>query len=154
MAQDAPLAGGASAVREERGDWILLCAAKNAVRACNLRQEQREASSNRFAVLVELIPKGNALDASIVVPLGVDLQVPPILQVDDGAPYEARYQSCIAQLGCALAASFDADGARRLAAGNTLRVTFTPMGQQAVTVSASLSGLTGALQRATELLSP
>lgn len=153
MSQEAPtFPGGANALREVRGDWVLVCGFQGTVKACNLRQEQRAGADGPVQLIAELVPQGGTLTGSIVLPHGVDLRQGAVLQIDAGSTVPASFQACVAQLGCAFPVAFDADQARALAAGQALGVTFTPMGQPPATYKVSLRGLTGALARASELL--
>jgi invasion protein IalB len=146
------LPGGATSIRELRGAWILVCGYDAEARACNLRQEQRDTASGRLVLIMELVPVGDDITGSLVLPLGVDLQKGVTLQVDDHAPMVGSFQACVAQLGCAVPVSLDEGQSRELAAGETLTATFTPVNAQAITYSVSLKGLSGALARAAELL--
>lgn len=144
--------GGATSIRESRGDWVLLCGFDGDTRACNLRQEQRESSSGKMLLIAELVPRGGVVTGSLVLPFGVDLAKGVSLQIDDGEQIAASFQTCVASLGCAILLSFDARQTRALADGNGLKASFVPINGAMITYTVSLQGLTGALGRAAELL--
>jgi invasion protein IalB len=157
FAKDAPLLpGGATTLREGHGDWIVSCdvVTQNGAsrKVCGLSQVQTNTQSHQRILAVQLQPDGSVVGGTLVLPFGLDLGKGVSLQVDDGTVLASLpFRTCI-PAGCLVNLNFDGKSVSALRAGNSLKVNVFPIGGEQMSLSISLKGFPGALDRTITLL--
>jgi invasion protein IalB len=155
FAVDAGLPGGATSLREQHGDWTVICGVDDkSAKNCILIQEQvrqvKDGPSQRV-LAVEIQPKEKAVEAVFVLPLGLKLDKGAVLQIDDGKASDANpFRTCLLA-GCVVNVSADAKLITSLGKGKALNVkTVTDDGKDA-NFTISLNGFQNAFDRAVAL---
>ncbi len=148
MGQEAiTLPGGASALTETHGDWIVRCEARLQQIGCALAQEQLDASTRQRILAIELLPRDSLLQGSLVLPFGLALEQGVRLQVDEGAPLPTLpFRTCL-PVGCIVDLAFRNDVIVLLSSGTTLKINATADGGGNAPFSVPLAGFSGALER-------
>lgn len=156
-ARDATLLpGGATTLREGHGDWIVSCdiITQNGAsrKVCGLSQVQTNTQSHQRILAVQLQPNDSVVEGTLVLPFGLDLGRGITLQVDDGTVLASLpFRTCV-PAGCLVNLNFDAKSVAALRMGNILKVNVFPVGGQQMSLSISLKGFPGALDRTIALL--
>jgi invasion protein IalB len=148
VAQDTvALPGGATALNETHGDWIVHCEVVQQQIGCALQQEQADGNSKQRILLVELAPQEGALRGTLVLPFGLALERGVTLQIEGAAPMPGlRFRTCL-PAGCLVDVSFDAPTVAAMAQASALKVnTIADNGAEAP-FSISLKGFSSALDR-------
>lgn len=151
-AQDAvTLPGGASALNETHGDWVVHCEAAQQQIVCALQQEQADTNSKQRIIAIELAPGDGTLNGTLVLPFGLALEKGVALQVDGGAPLPSlRFRTCL-PAGCLVNLTLEAPTVAALTLGTVLKVTATADNGSEAPFNISLKGFSGALDRTIEL---
>jgi invasion protein IalB len=171
LAQTPPTGGAAGAPQggarpniqqETHGDWQVRCGDVPAGPAtgdappphrkmCVMSQEQTDGDSKQRVMAVEMIPDGQEIQATFILPFGLSLQKGVNLQIDNGrASGVLPFRTCL-PIGCILPIRFDPKLAGDLRKGSKLNVTVTTDAGEEVKLAFSLSGFTKAIGRASEL---
>jgi invasion protein IalB len=118
---------------------------------CVMSQEQTDDKSKQRVMAVEMIPDGQEIQATFILPFGLSLQKGVNLQVDNGTASGALpFRTCL-PIGCILPIRFDQKLAADLRKGSKLNVTVTTDRGEEVKLAFSLSGFTKAIGRAGEM---
>lgn len=152
-AQEAvTLPGGASALNETHGDWLVRCEAQSSGIACALQQEQIDTSTRQRVIAIELAPDAGRLTGSLVLPFGLALEPGVRLQLDDGAPLPPlKFRTCL-PAGCIVNLRFEADAVSVLRTISALKVAAIADAGGDTPFSISFKGFGSALDRAVALL--
>jgi invasion protein IalB len=146
------LPGGANSLREVHGDWIVLCNAQEAAKACAMQQELRVQQSGQLVLAVELQPTASGATGNLVLPFGLSLAKGATYQIDEGSVVPLSYRTCL-PVGCVAPVAFDAMTLAALRRGTSLKVTVSPDGDLPdMSWSASLQGFSSAYDRLSSLL--
>lgn len=156
-------AGGNQNIQQEtHGDWQLRCGNVPTGPAqgnnpppqrkmCVISQEQTNQDAKQRVMAVEMIPDGQEVQATFILPFGLSLQKGVNLRIDNGtASGTLPFRTCL-PIGCILPIRFDQKLAGDLRKGSKLNVTVTSDAGEEVTLAFSLSGFTKAINRAAEL---
>ena len=147
------LPGGASATTETHGDWTVRCQVRQPEGRinCLLQQEQVDNQSRQRLMAMEMVPNGDGVLGTLILPFGLDLDKGVSLAVDEGQPGpNLRFRTCLPQ-GCMVSLSFGADVTATLRSGAALKVSAIADGGAPTPFSVSLNGFASALARAQEL---
>jgi invasion protein IalB len=157
-AENGALPGGATSLREQHGDWTVICGVgkdgEKQIKNCILQQEQvrqiKDGPTQRL-LAVEVNPTGQGTNAVFVLPLGLKLEKGAVLQIDDGKASDANpFRTCLLA-GCIVNISADDKLMASLGEGKALAVkTMTDDGKDA-NFSISLNGFQKAFDRAVAL---
>lgn len=141
------LPGGATALNETHGDWIVHCEVVQQKIGCALQQEQADSNSKQRILVIELAPEDGKLRGTLVLPFGLALERGVTLQIDNAAPMpELRFRTCL-PAGCLVNVSFEAPMVAAMAQATALKVnTIADNGAEAP-FSISLKGFASALDR-------
>lgn len=154
MAQQAvTLPGGASATTETHGDWTVRCQVRQPEGqiACLVQQEQVDSQSRQRLLAMEVVPSGDGVLGTLVLPFGLDLDKGITVAVDDSQPAGSlRFRTCLPQ-GCMVSLSFASDVTEALRRGGVLKVAAIADGGAPTPFTVSLKGFASALARAREL---
>ena len=151
--QAVTLPGGACAVTEVHGDWTVRCQVRQPEGriGCLVQQEQVDNQSRQRLMAMEVVPNGDGVVGTLILPFGLDLDKGISLSVDDGQPGpNLRFRTCLPQ-GCMVSLSFAADVTGTLRSGGALKVAAIADGGAPTPFSISLNGFASALARAQEL---
>ncbi|MFC7396478.1 invasion associated locus B family protein, partial [Chelatococcus sp. GCM10030263] len=138
------------------GDWTVSCAlvTQNGApgKVCVLAQQQTTGQSGQRVLAVELRPREQTVEGTLVLPFGLDLDKGVALQVDDGpALTPLRFRTCLPG-GCIVDLAFDAKTLPLLRKGSSLKIkTIADRGKE-TQLAVSLKGFPSALDRTTALL--
>lgn len=159
FAADPALPNGATSLREQYGDWTVLCGiaadGDKKTKICSIQQEQvrqvKDGPSQRV-LAVDLKPKEKGLEGILVLPLGLKLDKGAMLTIDDGKASNANpFRTCVFA-GCVVDIKADAKMTAALTTGNTIAVkTVTDEGKNA-DFAISLNGFQNATNRVSELM--
>lgn len=153
MAQGAPeagvLPGGARSLAEEHGDWRLSCSAPQAnTVVCNLSQQQIDAQSRQRILTMVIEPRADgSARATAILPFGLALGAGVNLQLDENAAVAAAFSTCL-PAGCLVPLEWSAATVAGLRQGKVLKIMTSDLSGQQQPFSVSLSGISGALDRA------
>lgn len=151
-AQEASdLPGGATTLKESYRDWTVSCAARTIGGAvttiCALAQEQVESQSKRRVLAVEMRRKDGEVEATFVLPFGLDLGKGVVLQIDDEPALPLLpFRTCKA-IGCLADIKLDSKITARLRGGKSLKVNVSADGGGEKRFPVSLDGFPEALNR-------
>lgn len=147
------LPGGASATTETHGDWTVRCQVRQPEGriTCLLQQEQVDNQSRQRLMAMEMVPNGDGVLGTLILPFGLDLDKGVSVAVDEGQPGpNLRFRTCLPQ-GCMVSLGFGADVTATLRSGAALKVSAIADGGAPTPFSVSLNGFASALARAQEL---
>jgi invasion protein IalB len=147
--QTAPqtLPGGASQVQETYGDWRVTCVQQNGQKVCTLSQQQADKDSRQLVLGIELkTTAANKAEGTMVLPFGLAVDKPIVLQVDEGASQTVHFRTCV-PVGCLVALTFDPASISSLKKGTTLNVKAAGDGGQDAAFKISLKGFADAFDR-------
>jgi invasion protein IalB len=146
------LQGGATSLQEMHGDWRVACAEQNGRKACALSQQQTDKDTHQLLLAIELsAPAIDKAEGTLILPFGLALDRPVTLQIDEAAAGPTlRFRTCL-PVGCLVGLAFDPTAVGLLRKGTTLTVRATADGGQGAVFKISLSGFSGALDRAVAL---
>ncbi|RUX46628.1 Invasion associated locus B family protein [Mesorhizobium sp. M4A.F.Ca.ET.020.02.1.1] len=147
------LPGGASALSETHGDWVVNCQVNGAARACSLSHQQFSKQTNQRLLAIELSTKtGEDAAGTLALPFGLALAKGITLEIDDKKLEGIlQFNTCQA-VGCLGPVAFDADTTPLLQNGTSLKVNAVAADTaQPISFSISLNGFGGALARTAEL---
>ncbi len=154
LAQQAvTLPGGASAVTETHGDWTVRCQVRQPEGrvACLVQQEQVDNQTRQRLMAIEMVPSGDGVLGTLILPFGLDLDKGVTVAVDEGQPGpNLRFRTCLPQ-GCMVSLSLGGDVTAALKGGGALKVAAIADGGAPTPFSVSLKGFSSALARAQEL---
>lgn len=151
--QAVTLPGGASAVTETHGDWTVRCQVRQPEGriSCLVQQEQVDNQSRQRLMAMEVVPSGDGVLGTLILPFGLDLDKGISVSVDDGQPGpNLRFRTCLPQ-GCMVSLNLAAVVTATLKSGATLKVAAIADGGAPTPFSVSLNGFASALARAQEL---
>lgn len=147
------LPGGASALSETHGDWIVNCQITGTTKVCSLSHQQFNKQTNQRLLAIELSSKtGDDAAGTLALPFGLALAKGIALSIDDQKlEGSLQFNTCQA-VGCLVPVTFDANVTPLLAAGTTLKIDAVAADTlQPVSFSIPLNGFAGALARTAEL---
>ncbi|TXI02368.1 MAG: invasion associated locus B family protein [Rhizobium sp.] len=149
----ARLPGGADALREVHGDWLVLGsiqANETPVRkSCVIVQEQIHTETRQRLLLIELRPEAGKVMGTLVLPFGLLFQKGVVLQVDENSRAPAVPFRTALPAGCFVDLDIDALRLALLKAGKMLQIhAIAADTGQIVTFPVSLNGFASALARA------
>jgi len=147
------LPGGASALSETHGDWVVNCQVNGTTKACSLSHQQFNKQTNQRLLAIELATKsGEDAAGTLALPFGLALAKGITLEIDD-KKLEGTLQFNTCQVvGCLVPVAFDADTMPLLQNGTNLKVNAVAADTgQPISFSISLNGFGGALARTAEL---
>lgn len=154
LAQQAvTLPGGASATTETHGDWTVRCQVRQPEGqiACLVQQEQVDSQSRQRLLAMEVVPNGDGVLGTLILPFGLDLDKGITMAVDEGQPMSAlRFRTCLPQ-GCMVSVALPADVTEALRRGGALKVAAIADGGAPTPFTVSLRGFASAVARAREL---
>jgi len=148
--QAVTLPGGASATTETHGDWTVRCQVRQPEGqiACLVQQEQVDNQSRQRLIAMEVVPNGDGLLGTLILPFGLVLDSGVTFQIDDKpAMQPTRFRTCV-PAGCLIPVTFDAPTLVALRAGTVLKINAVADDGAAVPFSISLQGFGAALDRA------
>jgi invasion protein IalB len=151
--QAVTLPGGASAVTETHGDWTVRCQVRQPEGriSCLVQQEQVDNQSRQRLLAMEVVPNGDGVLGTLILPFGLDLDKGVTVSVDEGQPLpNLRFRTCLPQ-GCMVSLSLAADMTGAMRSGGALKVAAIADGGAPTPFTVSLSGFASALARAQEL---
>lgn len=151
--QAVHLAGGASAITETHGNWIVNCQVVGNAKACSASHQQFDSNNQRIFA-VELAPLGQEASGNAALPFGLALQRGVTLSVDGAAVGETRlfFSTCMIG-GCLVPLAFDEATLATLKGGAVLRIKGVALdSEREIEFSVPLSGFASALARTGELL--
>ncbi|MBK8085659.1 MAG: invasion associated locus B family protein [Devosia sp.] len=154
LAAGPGLPGGASALSEAHGGWIVRCSVAEAGKDCAFSQAASNPQTGAALMAVELgAPVGNRAEGLLVTAFGLRLDAGVQLAIDGQQLGAALpFLTCVAT-GCLVPLAFDEVSLSALKVGTALEVTGIKVEDgQPVTVSLSLAGFTAAHNRTAELL--
>jgi invasion protein IalB len=151
------LPGGADALREVHGDWLVLGAIQAnenaAQKSCVIVQEQIHTETRQRLLLIELRPEAGKVVGTLVLPFGLLFQKGVVLQVDEGSRAPAVPFRTALPAGCFVDIEIDALRLSLLKSGKTLQIhAIAADTSQIVTFPVSLSGFSSALSRAEAII--
>jgi invasion protein IalB len=148
----AQLAGGASAISETHGDWVVNCKVLEDARVCTFSQQQFDNRNQRIFAL-ELFPKETGVEGNAALPFGLALSNGVLLFVDEkpfGQP--GQFSTCLLG-GCLVPVEFGSELVAQLRTGNLMHIKGAAFDTgQEIMFQVSLQGFTSALNRTAELL--
>lgn len=154
--QSTNLPGGAGALRETHGDWVVSCSvqavAGRDAKTCFLNQQRTDAQTRQRILGIELRPATAGVEGTLVLPFGLALARGASFQIDDapaGAPI--AFRTCL-PVGCVVQIAFEARTVAALRNGTVLKVATVRDGGGDMPLSISLKGFAGALDRTIALL--
>lgn len=159
MAQAQETVEGPSSVQETYQAWVVSCATPQATeaapapaRACEMRQELRQADGNQRVLTVALQPQveGTGATVTMVAPFGLLLSQPITIDVAETRVLDVPFRTCL-PAGCIATASLAQTGVDQLVAGAEAVVGMTSTDGQALTLTVSLAGFTAAWNRLLDL---
>ncbi|MDR6680053.1 invasion associated locus B family protein [Pseudomonas oryzihabitans] len=143
-------------VSEKYGDWQMVChiarTAERSVQLCSITQQKDSPKGQRMLV-TELRPNRDGVDGILVLPFGVAVTKPILLQVDKRSLESRPFQTCIPQ-GCVVPVEFVGEAFKQLQRGSRLTVTTPVANGETASESLSLKGFSKAYDRAKELTKP
>jgi invasion protein IalB len=132
-------------------DWDLFCPERKTAetQVCEARTVVVGKQGQRLGALVvaaitETKTKDSQILASALVPLGVDLTMPPALKIDDGKPIGLKYLRCL-QRGCEAMAQLSPEQQAAMQSGSTAKLAVGIGGGKDAVFEFSLKGFTAAL---------
>jgi invasion protein IalB len=147
------LPGGATALRETHGDWIVACTSGTQTKVCGLSQQQADRRSGQRVLAVEVgPPTTEGTQVTLVLPFGVQLDKGAVVQVDEGPPSGPfAFKTCL-PVGCVVEFSLDRQGVETWRKGGALSVKTVVVsnGKEAL-FTVPLKGFSSALDRVTAL---
>lgn len=151
--QQPQLPGGASALSETHGDWIVNCQIANGAKVCSLSHQQ--FNNNQRLLAIELVAKSpDQATGTMALPFGLALAKGVTLQVDEKALQGTLQFSTCQAVGCLVPVTFDAKTTDMLKGGVALKINAVAADTgQTITFTVSLTGFDGALKRTAALLS-
>jgi invasion protein IalB len=147
------LPGGATALSETHGNWVVNCRIANNARVCTYSFQQFDRASNQRAFAIELAPRQAIAGGTLALPFGLDLAKGVTLAIDNRAlAGPLPFSTCLI-VGCLVPVSFDAAAQLQLRAAASLKVTGTiHESGEPVDFSIPLNGFTSASARTAQLL--
>ncbi|MFK0161051.1 invasion associated locus B family protein [Rhizobium sp. NPDC090279] len=159
MISDKPtrLPGGADALREVHGDWLVLGSIQanesSAQKSCVIVQEQIHTETRQRLLLIELRPDAGRVTGTLVLPFGLLFQKGVVLQVDEGSRAPAVPFRTALPVGCFVDLEIDALRLALLKTGKMLQIhAIAADTGQIVTFPVSLNGFSSALARAETII--
>lgn len=148
------LPGGAAAITETHGEWMVHCISMETAPRCSLSHRQLSDDAQRTRIIaVELagVDEAGAVSGVLVLPFGLKLDDGAAIAVDEHAPYGVRFSTCL-PLGCLMPLRLDPAMVATMRQGAALSVvaTIEEGGEQAIFII-PLAGLTSALDRLSQL---
>ncbi|WP_176083022.1 invasion associated locus B family protein [Martelella sp. HB161492] len=145
----AELPGGANSLNETYQDWQVNCVSGEKGVQCAMTQKQLDKDSGRTVLSLELMStQDGILRGVIVMPFGLAVTQGATVSIDDqttGKKYD--FSTCLPQ-GCLVPVSLDKDMIDKMKSGTKLNVSGTVVNNgKTVTIAASLSGFTAAMNR-------
>jgi invasion protein IalB len=147
------LPGGASALSETHGDWIVNCQVTGMTKVCSLSHQQFNKQSGQRLLALELTTKsGQDATGTLALPFGLALAKGVTLEIDDQKlEGSLQFNTCQA-VGCLVPVTFNADTTPLLQNGTTLKINATAADTaQPIVFTISLNGFAGALARTADL---
>jgi len=147
------LPGGASALSETHGDWIVNCQVTGTAKVCSLSHQQFNKQSGQRLLALELTTKsGQDATGTLALPFGLALAKGVTLEIDDQKlEGSLQFNTCQA-VGCLVPVTFNADTTPLLQNGTTLKINATAADTaQPIAFTVSLNGFAGALARTADL---
>lgn len=145
------LPGGASSLNETYKDWQVTCVSQGASKRCTITQTLTQQQNGQRVLAVELIPSGNTVSGTLLLPFGLALDKGVTLQIDDKPVSQPwRFRTCV-PAGCVVALSFETSTIAALRTGTALKLKAVSDDGNDVPLSISLSGFGAAIDRATTL---
>jgi len=151
------LPGGADAVREIHGDWLLIGSVQpgeaRPQKTCVIAQEQIHNDTRQRLLLIELRPEAGRIKGTLILPFGLLFQKGVVLQVDEHNPAPAVPFRTALPLGCVVEIEIDALRLALLKSGKILHVhAIVADNDNPVSFGISLNGFSTALARAEAVL--
>lgn len=151
------LPGGADAVREIHGDWLLIGTVQQgeagAQKTCVIAQEQIHNETRQRLLLIELRPEAGRIKGTLVLPFGLLFQKGVVLQVDEHNPAPAMPFRTAQPVGCVVDLEIDALRLALLKSGKVLHVhAIIADNGNPVSFGIPLNGFSTALARAEAVL--
>lgn len=144
------LPGGASAVNEVHGDWVVACATQAETVRCALSHNQLSNDANRSRILaIELtaVDPDGVTKGAMALPFGLRLDAGITIAVDEQVQNAARFSTCL-PVGCIVPLTFDTGAMATMKAGETMTISATieDSGQE-TKFSIPLNGMASGLER-------
>jgi invasion protein IalB len=142
------LPGGASSLTESYGDWAVACTTADEGAAkvgCAISQQQATQQGERF-LSIELHLDADSAQGILILPFGLNVGAGVRFQVDDGAPTERPFRTCL-PVGCVVELRLDAATLDAFRAGKAFDVVAQADKGGDATFAISLKGVADALAR-------
>jgi len=145
------LPGGASEIQETHGDWRVRCQQGKEL-TCVVVQQQADKDTRQLVLGVELkAVSAQKAEGTILLPFGLAVSQPVAVQIDETPATTLPFRTCV-PVGCLVPVTFDGTRLSELKKGTVLTVKANaPDGVQETVFRISLSGISGALDRALAL---
>lgn len=159
LAQDAAkttpamgLPGGASAISETHGNWIVNCQVINSTPLCSFSHQQMD-NKNQRVFAIELTPRNEGASGNAALPFGLALQNGVTISVDDKPLGEKwSFSTCLIG-GCLVPFELDGPKLAQLNRGKTMKISGLALdGGREVSFSVPLDGFASARERTLALL--
>ncbi|MCP4392991.1 MAG: invasion associated locus B family protein [Alphaproteobacteria bacterium] len=136
---------------DKYGDWIYVCdeGAGDESSICYISQTLvvgKETKGRILSVNIGYLNEDENPTLIMLFPLGVAVQEKVFIQVDNSKSYQGSIEACLAT-GCRLKVSLNSELVRLFKKGNTLKVSFQPLGLERIIVNVSLKGISAALNQ-------
>jgi invasion protein IalB len=132
-------------------DWDLFCPERKTAetQVCEARtvvvgKQGQRLGALVVAVITEAKTKDSQIIASALVPLGVDLTMPPALKIDDGKAIGLKYLRCL-QRGCEAMVQLSPEQQTAMQSGTTAKLAVGIGGGKDAVFEFSLKGFTAAM---------
>jgi len=143
-----------SNITETYSDWTLRCVTapvaegQEAVRSCEIMQEQRRREGNQLVLAISLQTKDDGAGAGLtmVLPFGLDLAAGVSIAAAEEDLIVARISTCLPR-GCIVATDLPQETVDTLAETETVTLTMTSIEGQKIQTAISLKGFAPAWNR-------
>jgi invasion protein IalB len=143
-----------TSVQEIYRDWVVSCATPQgpvdqvAARVCQMSQELRQAEGNQrvLTVALEAAPEGDGVTLLLLAPFGLQLSQPIAIDLLETRVAEVPFKTCL-PAGCIATTALDTAALDLLKGGEAASVRLTSTDGQILTLTVSLNGFIGALNR-------
>lgn len=120
------LPGGADALREVHGDWLLIGAVRSGdsglQKSCVITQEQIHNDTRQRLLVIELRPDAGRIKGTLILPFGLSFQKGVVLQVDESSSAPAVPFRTALPMGSVVELDIDALRLALLKTGRTLHI--------------------------------
>lgn len=138
-------------------DWVVRCVlGQDGTKLCEMTQELNDAKNGQRVLAIGIKPTAAAdgrADATIVAPLGLKLAPGISMKVDEAAPVNLPFDTCL-PAGCIVRTQMDAAQISALSTAKTIAIDMTAPDGTTLGVKLSPTGFADAWKRLGEILKP